>query len=124
MTEHRDIKDIRSALAKRADIYLFPADDGPLIGFQLRRASESYVKGADTYHPFQYKGWMYYGQVFAIDRVTKKKPTAEQERFREEFEEKGGKHTYAKDMRDVINLLGHEPENVGEYLDRTPMRLY
>ena len=91
MTEHRDLKDIRSALTKRRDIYLFPAsDDGPLTGFQLRRASESYVKGADTYHPFQYKGYIFYGQAFAIDRVVGKKPTAGQETYRLDFEDHGG----------------------------------
>ena len=126
MSQHRDIKDIRDALSERRDIYLFPATDGPLLGVHLRRGSESYVKGADTYHPFQYKGWLYYGQAFAIDRVSgaKKKPTDEQEEFREAFERCGGIHAYAKNVNDAIDLLGEEPENVAEYINRTPMRMF
>lgn len=124
MTEHRDLKDIRGTLAARRDVYLFPASDGALTGFQIRRTVETYVKGADTYHPFQYKGWLYYGQAFAIDRVSRKAPTDEQEEFRVGFEAVGGVHTYAKDMREVLELLGDEPPNVEEYLNRTPMRHY
>lgn len=124
--EHRDIADIRTALLKRRDIGLFPAerDDGvpPIIGTQLRRVTETEVRGPDSYHPFTYRGWKYYGQSFAVDRAVRGKLNKEQLAWKADFELLGGVYVTAADMRDVITALGNEPDDVIDYLGRKPMK--
>lgn len=130
MTDHPDIRDIRNILSQRRDIYLHArnatAPDGtpPILGVQLRRAIETEVRGADSYHPFNYKGWLYYGQAFAINRPNRGKLTKDQTEWAEDFKAMGGVYVAAKDMRDVLVALGKEPAEMQEYLDRAPMKRF
>lgn len=129
--EHRDIADIRAALGKRRDIYLFPRastpPDGtaPIIGFQLRRVIETEVRAPDSYNPFTYRGYLYYSQAFAVDKMPKAGgPSKDQSRWAVPFTDCGGIYIAARDMRDVIEALGNEPEDVENYLNRIKLRQF
>lgn len=130
MTEKSDIASIRKSLKDRRDI-LTLLDDGDVItGFQLRRTKETHVQGADSYHPHTYIGWLYYGQPFAIDANygPKKKLSAAQKEFKEQFEAAGGIYLWPSEVRlKQPDGLGDEPADIDKWLarenNRVPLRL-
>lgn len=115
-------------LAKREDIWL---DEGvrrteapTIVGIQLKRVKETEVRGPESYHPFNYVGWKYYGQSFAIELNFSKhsKPilSPEQEEWRDEFEGHGGIYIMPRAMSDIYEHLGtHCPQPWDEYLERS-----
>lgn len=130
MTEHPDIKEIRTLLADRQDVMLLPRlavvpPGAPsILGVHLRRCVETEVRAPDSYNPYNYKGWKYYGQSFAIDRPSRGKLTEDQQEWRKAFEAVGGLYIAAKDINDVTRALGKEPDDVAEYLARAPMKRF
>lgn len=127
--DHPDIKEIRAILSDRRDILLHarpPGGDGmaPILGTHLRRCVETEVRAPDSYNPYNYKGWKYYGQTFAIDRPSRGKLSDAQAEWRQEFEAVGGQYIAAKDINDVLRALGKEPDDVAEYLARAPMKRF
>lgn len=130
MTDHRDISAIRSELKARRDIMLFDRNDegdlgaAPITGLQLRRVTETEVRGADSYHPFNYKGWKYFGQAFAIERPIRGRITKPQSEWKAAFENVGGVYIEAVNFDDVLKALGSEPPDVKDYLARAPMRRF
>lgn len=127
-TDHPDIKEIRAILSDRADIFLHPRISGdgvpPIIGTHLRRCVETEVRAPDSYNPYNYKGWKYYGQSFAIDRPSRGKLSEAQAEWKQAFEDVGGLYIAAKDINDVTRALGKEPDDVAEYLARAPMKRF
>ena len=120
---------ITKALSTREDIWLddaVSADEAcPSIrGIQIRRAKETEVRAPDSYNPFNYVGWMYYGQAFAIEtdiQLKSKRPlTKEQEQWRDDFEYSGGIYVMARTIDDVYEALGRErPEPWSDYETRS-----
>lgn len=119
---------ITDVLMKRRDITLddgVSLDDGaPLIrGTQLKRARETEVRGPETYHPFTYVGWIYYGQSFAVETnyKTDGDPLSKAQRdWRNAFEGAGGQYFMAQTLDEVYEELGDaHPEPWGEYLSRS-----
>ena len=115
-------------LAKRKDIWLDEAVRHAfapaIVGIQLKRVKETEVRGPESYHPFNYVGWKYYGQSFAIetDFELKKNPalTPDQEEWRDDYEHSGGIYIMPRSMGDVYERLGtHCPEPWDEYLERS-----
>jgi len=115
-------------LSKRQDIWLDEAvrrAEAPgIVGIQLKRVKETEVRGPESYHPFNYVGWKYYGQSFAIELDFNKnsKPvlSPEQEEWRDEFEHRGGIYIMPRSMADIYEHLGtHKPEPWDEYLQRS-----
>lgn len=124
MTTLRLDQQILKALRARPDIWLDNAtldfEGAPAIrGVQLRRVIETETRGKDSYHPFQYTGWMYYGQAFAIETDIRKgeRPlTKEQLRWRDTYSPSGGWYIEARLMHDVTDVLGKaEPQPWAEY---------
>ena len=127
MTTLRLDQQILKALRARPDIWLDNAvlefEGAPSIrGIQLRRVIETETRGKDSYHPFQYTGWMYYGQAFAIETDIRKgeRPlTKEQLRWRDLFVTSGGLYITATNMHHVTDELGKtEPQPWSEYARR------
>ena len=117
---------ICKALGSRRDIWLSNtvdvyADDGSptLQGVQLRRLQEREVRGADSYHPYTYVGWKYYGQSFAIETemVKSRSPLdKDQLRWRGDYEAAGGLYIEAWSLENVFEELGRqEPKPWSEY---------
>jgi len=88
-------------------------------GIQLRRVKETEVRGAESYHPFTYTGWMYYGQAFAIETefTRSKNPLShDQLDWLNDFAKAGGQYIEARTMDDVRDALGREePQPWKEY---------
>jgi len=119
--------DINSHLNRREDIWV---DDSvspdlgcPAIrGIKLKRIQETEVRGPDSYHPYEFKGWKYYGLAFAIetDIAFSRTPfTKDQMKWRDDFEVCGGVYIEARNIANVFEVLGKSrPEPWDEYLDR------
>jgi hypothetical protein len=77
------------------------------------------VRGADSYHPFTYTGWLYYGQAFAIETefTRSKNPLShDQLDWMNDFAKAGGQYIEARTMDDVRDALGREePQPWKEY---------
>ena len=118
--------EIRKALRERKDIWLDesvgPSGAPEIRGVQLRRFQEHEVRGAESYHPYQHRGWKYVGQAFAIETSLKKAEqplTREQAKWRDAFENVGGVYITARSMADVTDELGaKEPQPWSEFTDR------
>ena len=112
----------------RRDIWLdesiSPHEGAPAIrGIQLRRVQEREIRGAESYHPFEYKGWKYFGQAFAIETEfsrTKNPLSAKQLDWLDSFARVGGQYIEARSMDDVRDALGRdEPQPWREYEMKT-----
>jgi len=115
---------ILKALKVRKDIWIdesvSPHEGAPAVrGIQLRRVKETEVRGADSYHPFTYTGWLYYGQAFAIETefTRSKNPlSSDQLDWLNDFAKVGGQYIEARTMDDVNDALGkEEPQPWREY---------
>ena len=77
------------------------------------------MRGADSYHPFTYTGWLYYGQAFAIETefTRSKNPLSpDQLDWLNDFAKAGGQYIEARTMDDVRDALGREePQPWKEY---------
>lgn len=118
---------IRKHLEGRKDIWLddaVSADDGcpEIRGVKLRRVKETEVRGPDSYHPFTYTGWYYFGQAFAVETEMLKgqKPLSKSQiLWRDNFEAAGGTYIEAWNIECVFGVLGKQrPEPWSEYETR------
>ena len=111
-------------LKVRKDIWLDDAvsqDPGaPRIrGIKLKRVKETEVRGPESYHPFTYTGWLYYGQSFAIetDFSKSKNPLSnDQLDWMDKFARVAGQYIEVRSLQDVDDALGkEEPQPWSEY---------
>ena len=118
---------IHKAFLHRPDIWfdnaISPNDGCPEIrGVRLRRVKETEVRGADSYHPFTYSGWYYFGQAFAVETemIKGRNPLSKSQlEWRGNFEAAGGLYIEAWNLDDVYEALGKtKPDPWSEYETR------
>lgn len=119
---------ILKALKDRKDIWLdnsIAAHLGaPSIrGVQLKRFQEREIRGAESYHPFEFKGWRFFGQAFAIETefTRSRNPlSSDQLDWLDKFTMVGGQYIEARSMEDVYEALGKsEPQPWDQYVSRS-----
>lgn len=124
MTQSKLEAFIIRSLRCRKDIWLDDStskhEGAPSIrGVQLKRAKETEVRGPDSYHPFTYTGWLYYGQAFAIETNFSKSKhplSRDQLDWLDEFSKVGGLYIEARTIQDVDDALGKaEPQPWKDY---------
>lgn len=118
--------EIIRSLRGRRDVWLDESVGGTgcpdIRGNILKRVIETEIRGRDSYHPFNYSGYFYYGQSFAIEvelRKGEKPLTKEQLAWRVDYERAGGLYIEARTMEDVWDVLGRqEPQPWLQYEQR------
>tara|TARA_R110000868_G_scaffold95522_8_gene262679 strand:+ start:218 stop:616 length:399 start_codon:yes stop_codon:yes gene_type:complete len=119
---------IIKSLRSRKDIWLDEAisnhKGAPAIrGVQLKRFQEREIRGAESYHPFEFKGWRFFGQAFAIETefTRSKNPLSpDQLDWLDKFTKAGGQYIEARSMEDVYEALGKsEPQPWDQYVSRS-----
>tara|TARA_R110000751_G_scaffold18476_5_gene56214 strand:- start:7690 stop:8079 length:390 start_codon:yes stop_codon:yes gene_type:complete len=100
--------EILNFISERPDISISAvmgdSDDPQFVGTRLMRFQETELRAPDSYNPFQYTGWKYYGQAFCLGSVVT--DTNEKGVWVESFEEAGGKYVEVESMYDIYEVFG------------------
>lgn len=116
------IDKIRSMLENRADIELLVSSDDQVWATQLRRVWNKRILGESGFNPVERESWFYYGQTLCIAEPRYVKKTHELVKEQRDMATKYGRVgvqvIFAHSLDDVIDAIGPEPTNLGEFLGR------
>lgn len=126
--ESKLLADIRLAVGARSDFLLTRINTGvfqvqggkvrsapngfpDMIGTQHRRVLE-HIRVETNFSLHEKQEWHAYGQAIAIETKTVKGRMSDaQKAWRAQFEKVGGIYVLARDVRDVLEVLGPEPRS-------------
>lgn len=109
-------------LEDRTDCEVFDVTDASEIWCtQLRRVWKTTTKGAESFNPVTVEHWYYFSQTIVICEPKfnrKNEMVREQREFATKYGRVGVQVVWAQSLDSVIDAIGPEPSNIGEYLGR------
>lgn len=116
------IDKIYHMLDDRADLEVLDSGDGQLTCVQLRRVWNKRILNEGGFNPVEREAFFYYGQylIIAEPRYVKKthELVKEQRDMATKYGRVGVQVIFAQSLDDVVDAIGPEPTNLGEFLGR------